>query len=80
MFDNFLFLSPGLILSGEYPQKKSTLYFNPECFSIIGMQSSSVHPGYTVDSYTTILPFFILLATKIEASFRGLKSGLLFFF
>ena len=38
-------LSPGLILSGEYPQKKSTLNFNPENFSKTGTQSSSVHPG-----------------------------------
>jgi len=38
-------LSPGLIRSGLYPAKKSTLNFNPDTFSITGMQSSSVQPG-----------------------------------
>ena len=38
-------LSPGLILSGLYPQKKSILNFNWEAFSKIGTQNSSVHPG-----------------------------------
>ncbi len=43
-------LSPGLIRSGEYPTKKSTLNCNPENFSKTGTHSSSVAPGYTVDS------------------------------
>ena len=43
-------LSPGLIRSGEYPAKKSKLNFRPEVFSTIGIQLSSVTPGYTVDS------------------------------
>ncbi len=43
-------LSPGLILSGEYPQKKSWLNLRLENFSSIGTHSSSVAPGYTVDS------------------------------
>ena len=43
-----LILSPGLILSGEYPAKKSLLYFNLLFSSIIGIQYSSVRPGYTV--------------------------------
>jgi len=38
-------LSPGLIRSGEYPAKKSTLNFNPEVFSNSGTQTSSVTPG-----------------------------------
>ena len=38
-------LSPGLIRSGEYPQKKSLLYSKPLIFSKTGTQSSSVHPG-----------------------------------
>ena len=38
-------LSPGLIRSGLYPQKKSLLNVNPEQFSKIGTQSSSVQPG-----------------------------------
>jgi len=41
-------LSPGLIRSGEYPQKKSLLNFNPLPSSKIGTQISSVTPGYTV--------------------------------
>ena len=50
IFFKVLSLSPGLILSGLYPQKKSSLYSNPDIFSKTGTQSSSVHPGYTVDS------------------------------
>ena len=45
ILDKVLILSPGLILSGEYPAKKSKLYFNPDIFSIIGIHSSSVQPG-----------------------------------
>ena len=35
----------GLILSGEYPILKSTPHFNPDSFSRIGTQISSVTPG-----------------------------------
>ena len=42
IFPNLFILSPGLILS-EYPQLKSLLILNLECFSINGMQISSVH-------------------------------------
>ena len=49
-FDIVCTLSPGLILSGLYPQKKSLLNFNPENFSNTGTHFSSVQPGYTVDS------------------------------
>ena len=45
IFPNLFILSPGLILSGEYPQLKSLLILNLECFSINGIQISSVHPG-----------------------------------
>ena len=38
-------LSPGLIRSGLYPQKKSLLKSNFEKFSKIGTQSSSIQPG-----------------------------------
>ena len=38
-------LSPGLIRSGEYPAKKSTLKVRPETRSRTGTQSSSVAPG-----------------------------------
>jgi surface polysaccharide O-acyltransferase-like enzyme len=41
------------------------------------MHSSSVAPGYTVDSYTTTSPFFRNGATKLEALNKGLKSGFL---
>ena len=54
-------LSPGLILSGLYPHVKSLPYLRFDSFSKIGTQSSSVHPGYTVDSYTTISFFFNLM-------------------
>ena len=50
-------LSPGLILSGLYPQKKSLLNFNLENFSRTGTHCSSVQPGYTVDSYMIKSPF-----------------------
>ena len=43
-------LSPGLILSGEYPKKKSLLNFSPENFSKTGTHISSDAPGNTVDS------------------------------
>jgi hypothetical protein len=43
-------LSPGLMRSGLYPAKKSTLKVRFEMPSRIGMQTSSVAPGYTVDS------------------------------
>ena len=38
-------LSPGFILSGLYPQKKSKLNFSFDSFSSIGTHKSSVHPG-----------------------------------
>ena len=38
-------LSPGLIRSGEYPQKKSLLNWSPDVFSRIGTHISSVTPG-----------------------------------
>ena len=42
---NLWFLSPGFILSGLYPQKKSLLNLRPEHLSRIGTQNSSVAPG-----------------------------------
>ena len=57
MFINLWFLSPGLIRSGEYPQKKSLLNIRFEWSSKIGTHTSSVAPGKTVDSNTTISPF-----------------------
>ena len=38
-------LSPGLILSGEYPIKKSLLTLRELFFSRTGIQNSSVQPG-----------------------------------
>ena len=63
--------------SGEYPQKKSSLNLSPLCSSS-GTQISSVTPGYTVLSYTTISPFFSTLATLCVAFTTGVKSGRLF--
>ena len=39
------------------------------------MHTSSVHPGYTVDSYTTIVPFVKFLPTISDAPITGDKSG-----
>ena len=58
IFVNWFFLSPGFILSGEYPQKKSVLNFKFEPFSSKGLQIFKVVPGKTVDSKTTIDFFF----------------------
>ena len=41
------------------------------------MQISSVTPGYTVDSNTTIVPGVKFCPTVFEAPIIGLKSGLL---
>ena len=40
-----LFLSPGLILSGEYPTKNSSLNLSLLNLSITGTHTSSVVPG-----------------------------------
>ena len=45
IFERVFTLSPGFILSGEYPQKKSSLNFKPLLVSSTGTQSSSVQPG-----------------------------------
>ena len=45
IFSTVCSLSPGLIRSGEYPAKKSSLNFNPDNFSKTGTHSSSVTPG-----------------------------------
>ena len=76
----------GFILSGEYPQKKvffciffALLFnFNLEFFSKIGIQISSVVPGYTVDSKITKSPLFNIFDTSIVALINKLRSGLLF--
>ena len=44
IFSTVCFLSPGLIRSGEYPAKKSTLNLSPETRSNTGIHSSSVTP------------------------------------
>ena len=74
---NLWSLSPGFILSGEYPTLKSTPHFIPEASSSIGIHISSVTPGYTVDSYTTIDPFTKFLPKVLLAPITGLKSGVL---
>src|SRR5690606_28914275 len=70
-------LSPGLMRSGLYPTKKSLLYSNPASSSRMGTQTSSVAPGYTVDSYITISPFFRCFATSEVANRMGVRSGCL---
>ena len=45
IFSTVCNLSPGLMRSGEYPAKKSTLNCNPEIRSNTGTHSSSVTPG-----------------------------------
>ena len=40
------------------------------------MQTSSVAPGYTVDSKMTIAPFFMCRPTVLLAPASGVKSGL----
>ena len=39
------------------------------------MHTSSVAPGYTVDSYTTMAPFFMYLPTLSLDFTSGVKSG-----
>src|SRR5699024_7759109 len=77
IFVNVLTLSPGFILSGEYPTLKSSPNFNPEVSSITGIQISSVVPGLTVDSNTMMAPFVKFLATVLLASIIGVKFGVL---
>ena len=52
--------------------------FNLEFFSNIGIQISSVVPGYTVDSKITRSPFFNIFDTSVVAFINKRKSGLLF--
>jgi hypothetical protein len=64
-------LSHGLILSGEYQRLKSDGHFNQLFSSKIGKQISSVAPGSTVDSYTTICHFFKIEPIVSEALIKG---------
>ncbi len=41
----------------------------------MGMQTSSVQPGYTVDSYTTTSPFLSTLPTVSLERSSGVRSG-----
>ncbi len=77
IFSSLCTLSPGLILSGEYPILKSTPHFSPDSLSRIGTQISSVTPGYTVDSYTTIESFVKFRPTILLAPSTGERSGVL---
>ncbi len=70
-------LSPGLMRSGEYPTKKSSLNRNPDTDSSSGTHRSSVAPGYTVDSYTTTSPGFSTRAIVSDADNTGERSGCL---
>ena len=70
-------MSPGFILSGLYPTKKSMLYFSLEYFCKVLTQISSVAPGYTVLSYITTSFLFKNYETVLLAEINGLKSGFL---
>ena len=48
----------------------------PEPSSKTGMQLSSVHPGYTVDSKTIHAPLDIIFAISLHAEINRLMSGL----
>ena len=50
IFVRVFILSPGTILSGLYPQKKSSLNLRLELSSKMGTHTSSTQPGNTVDS------------------------------
>ena len=52
---NALGFKPGLV-GGLDPIFQSTPHLSPDSFSMIGTQISSVTPGYTVDSKTTMVP------------------------
>ena len=71
-------LSPGFILSGLYPTKKSSLNLRLLTLSRTGTHSSSVTPGYTVLSYITISPGFKTEPTVSLAFINGVRTGLLF--
>ena len=75
MFSSLCFLSPGLIRSGEYPTLKSLPADRPDSLSRIGIHTSSVTPGYTVDSNTTTEPLLRLRPTIVPARMTGDKSG-----
>jgi hypothetical protein len=75
IFVSVLTLSPGFILSGLYQQKKSLLKVRPDISSRIGTQTSSVHPGKTVDSYTIMSPFLRAPATVSVALIIGMRFG-----
>ena len=46
-----------------------------EVLSRIGIHTSSVHPGYTVDSYMTISPSLSIDPISFDADSRKDKSG-----
>ena len=77
IFSMVFTFSPGTILSGLYPVEKSILKINLDFFSNIGVQISSVTPGYTVDSYITIESFFKTLPIISLDDIKGCKSGVL---
>ena len=79
-FEYYFFLSPGFILSGEYPTLKSICNFFLDIFSIIGIQIS-VRPGNTVDSKTIRSSSFLTnVPISLHADTRNFMSGLFIFF
>ena len=65
---------PGSIRSGEYPRKKSTPARRPDSSSN-GRNSSSVVPGYVVDSRTTSAPGLSARASVAAADSTNERSG-----
>ncbi len=55
--------------------KKSLPHFIPDYRAMIGPMISSVTPGYTVDSRTTMAPFFRFCPTIFDADSTGFRSG-----
>ncbi len=75
---SLLFLSPGLMRLGEYPEKKPTLKRNSEIYSRIGAQNASVTQRCTDDSKTTMSPFFTNFLMDSLAFLGGVRLGLLY--
>ena len=66
---------PGSIRSGEKARLKSTPALSPDAFSRIGRTSSSVVPGYVVDSSTTSVPRRSSRPAVSEAARTAVRSG-----
>src|SRR5436853_2018300 len=74
MLDVLYFGLPGSTRSGEKQRKKSCPTFKP-AFSSIGSTTTSVVPGYVVDSKITSVPALKYLAISLHADTIKLMSG-----